>query len=167
MLLLGEILRRHAAYRGKKLAYVIGEARVSYAEMNERANRLAHVLAGRGVGAGDRVAILARNMPLYPEAYFAAAKLGAILVPLNTRHREAEVEYALNQSEAKVLLFSSEHEALVDGLRRSLLSVESYLAMEGTSGGFAASLPEALPAAPASEPRAAVHENDPHVMLYT
>ena len=165
MLLLGDILRRHAAYRGDKIAYVLGAARVSYRQMNSRANRLAHLFRALGVGRGDRVAILAGNIPLYPECYFAAAKLGAILVPVNARYKEAEVEYAVTQSEAKVLLFSAEFAALVDGLRSRLAGVESFLSLDGKPTG--AHVPDLLAAAADAEPRAEVDENDAHVMLYT
>src|ERR1043166_764773 len=101
MLLLGDILRRHAATRGDKLAYVLGDERVTYREINRRPTRLAHLLRAHGVGRADRVAILAANVPLYPEAYFAAAKLGAILVPLNARYKEVEVEYGGVHPEAR------------------------------------------------------------------
>lgn len=175
MLLLGEIVRRHAAYRGDKLAYVLGDARVSYREMNRRTNRLAHVLRAHGVGHGGRIAVLAANVPLYPEAYFAAAKLGAILVPVNARYKDTEVEYAINQSEAGVLVFGKEFAGLVDGLRPQLGTVRTYFCLDGPETGrsdrlrtaFAASLPRLMLQASDDEPPAKVDERDPHVMLYT
>ncbi|MGH7898640.1 MAG: long-chain-fatty-acid--CoA ligase [Candidatus Binatia bacterium] len=167
MLLLGEILRRHAADRGDKLAYVLGGARVSYREMNSRANRIAHLLRERGVGRGDRVAVLAGNVPLYPECYFAAAKLGAILVPVNARHKEAEVEYAVTQSESKVLIHSGELAALVDALRAKLATVETVLSLDAKADRRDERLAELLASARDDEPRAEIDENDPHVMLYT
>ncbi len=71
MLLLGDIVRRHALYRGGRLAYVVDHAdgrteRVTYAELNDGTNRLASVLQARGVRRGDRVAILAHNCVEYP-----------------------------------------------------------------------------------------------------
>lgn len=165
MLLLGEILRRHAAVRGDKVAYVMGDVRVTYRTMNAGANRLAHVLHAHGVGRGDRVAILAANVPLYPEAYFAAAKLGAILVPVNARYKEAEIEYAVNQSAATLLLFAAEHAGKVEALERRLPDVRSFLRLDGE--GFGAPLRDLLERAADAEPAADVRENDPHVMLYT
>jgi fatty-acyl-CoA synthase len=167
MLLLGDILRRHAAQRGEKVAYVLGDARVSYREMNSRANRIAHLLRARGVGRGDRVAVLAGNVPLYPECYFAAAKLGAILVPVNARYKEAEVEYSLTQSESKVLLYSAEFTAMVDVLRANLTGVESFFSLDGKPPGPGGHLPELLSTASDDEPEIHVDEHDPHVMLYT
>jgi len=167
MLLLGEILRRHAAYRGSKIAYVLAGARVTYREMNARANRLAHLLTAKGVRRGDRVAVLAPNMPLYPELYFAAAKIGAILVPVNTRFRETEIAYAVGQSEASVFVFAAEFAGVAEGLRSRGSTVECFLSLDGAPLDFAGYVPDLLPGASDAEPAAFVDENDPHVMLYT
>src|SRR5437899_844132 len=103
-LLLGGIVRRQARHRPERTAYVIGEERVTYRRLDAMANRLAHALRALGVGRGDRVATLAENRVEYPAIYFAAAKLGAIHVPVNFRYRPGEVRYVLAQSEASVLL---------------------------------------------------------------
>jgi acyl-CoA synthetase (AMP-forming)/AMP-acid ligase II len=166
VLLLGDVLRRHAAYRGNKLAYVIGETRVTYREMNRRTNQLAHLWQAAGVRRGDRVAILAGNVPLYPEAYFAAAKLGAILVPVNARYKESEVEYVLVQSAARMLLLTSEFAPLIGDLRPRLPGVERFLTIDERLS-FADHIPDLLRDAAESEPNAFVDEQDPHVMLYT
>ncbi len=59
--------------------------RFSYAELDARANRIANVLLATGVQKGDRVALLVMNGVEYIESYFGAAKIGAVLVPLNWR----------------------------------------------------------------------------------
>ena len=113
MLLLGDIVRRHAQYRGGRLAYVVDHAdgraeRVTYAELNAGTNRLASVLQARGVRRGDRVAILAHNCVEYPWTYFACCKLGAIVVPVNTRYKRDEIRYAIDFSEARIALIGPE-----------------------------------------------------------
>ncbi|MCG7851084.1 MAG: AMP-binding protein, partial [Methanosarcinaceae archaeon] len=65
--------------------------RRSFAETNERVNRLAHALRKVGIQQGDRIGMLQVNCPQYVEAYFAAAKLGAIFVPLNFRAKADEL----------------------------------------------------------------------------
>jgi len=130
VLLIGDILRRHAEYRGERLAYVIGDARVSYREMNRRANRVAHFLTATGVSRGDRVAILAGNIPLYPECYFACAKLGAILVPQNARWKADEIVYGVTQSASKVLFYGAEFAELALDLGPRLPSVERSAALD-------------------------------------
>src|SRR5216684_2763850 len=91
MLLLGDILRRHAAVRGDKTAYVVGPTRVTYGAFHARSNQLARALQRLGVRRGDRVAALANNRAEYPLIYFAVIKLGAIVVPINARFTADEV----------------------------------------------------------------------------
>jgi acyl-CoA synthetase (AMP-forming)/AMP-acid ligase II len=78
--------------------------RFSFEEINDRVNRLAHWLRELGVGKGDRVGMMQVNCNHHVEAYYAAAKIGAIYVPLNYRLKESELEYSLNHSEIKILL---------------------------------------------------------------
>ncbi len=154
-------MRRHARVRPRKVAYVVGTARVTYAEFNATANRLAHALRALGVGRGDRVAILANNCAAYPPAYFACSKLGAILVPVNARFKDDEMHYVVEQSESMALLYGPDFASAIDRLRRRWPAVRHYRSLEDDA--FAAW----IAAQPAAEPAAVVDEHDPHVMLYT
>jgi fatty-acyl-CoA synthase len=89
-------------------------ARTSYAELDERVGARAGRLAGLGVGHGDRVALLGENSPAYLEWLFAAARLGAITVPVNMRLAAAEVAYVLADSGADVLVCSPAFAALAE-----------------------------------------------------
>jgi acyl-CoA synthetase (AMP-forming)/AMP-acid ligase II len=164
-LLLGEVLRRQARYRGPRTAYVVGRHRVTYAQFNAMANRIAHALRALGVRRGDRVATLAQNRLEYPAIYFAVAKLGAIHVPVNFRYRAGEVRYTLAQSEASVLLYAAEFADMVDGLRSELPSVRHFLPLDESRG-----VPDLMSQASEAEPDSSepdLNERDPHVMLYT
>lgn len=182
MLLLGEIIRRHARYRGSHLAYVLDHAdgqaeRVTYAEMNGGTNRLAHVLLTAGVRRGDRVAILAHNCIEYPWLYFACCKLGAIAVPVNTRYRRGEIQHAIDFAEAAVVVVGSEFlgdvEALAD--EGALPSVDRVFTLgatptpnDGLRASFEALEPLlAVSSADEPEPDDPPEEHDAHVMLYT
>lgn len=182
MLLLGEIVRRHALYRGARLAYVLDHAdgrteRVTYAELNEGTNRLAHVLMTAGVGRGDRVSILAHNCVEYPWTYFSCCKLGAIVVPVNTRYQRNEIQHAIAFADAKVVLvgpeFVGDVTALVDEGRVPELERVFVLggAPERASVGdvsFEAIDPLLRVASPEEpEPDEPPDEHDAHVMLYT
>ena len=156
MLLLGDILRRHAAVRGEKTAYVVGTDRVTYGEFHRRSNRLAHALARLGVRRGDRVAVLATNRVEYPILYFAVLKLGAIVVPVNARFTADEVAHVVGRAEAATFFFGGESASLVQGLR--LPCVRHFIALDDAAvldGGSDDDVPAALA------------ETDPHVMLYT
>src|SRR5262245_45155143 len=158
-LLLGEIVRRHARWRPDRPAYVVGPHRVTYRQLNALANRFAHGLRGLGVGHGDRVATLAGNRFEYPATYFAAAKLGAIHVPLNVRWKPDELRYGLAQSEARVLLVAREFEDVARGLAPALPALRDLVCLDDADA--------LLARASDTEPECVVDERDPHVMLYT
>ncbi len=70
----------------ERTAFVCGEQRRSYAELEARANRLAHALAARGIGRGDRVGLYLTNCAEYLEAMIACFKLGAVPVNVKRPH---------------------------------------------------------------------------------
>ncbi|WP_255586623.1 class I adenylate-forming enzyme family protein [Hephaestia mangrovi] len=109
------LLLQFSRSHGERLFTVHQDERVTY-EANFRAvATLANRLRELGVGKGDRVALAMRNMPEWPVAFFAAASLGAIVVPLNAWWTGPELEYGLADSGAKVLIIDRRrHERLVE-----------------------------------------------------
>ncbi len=113
---IGAWVARRAERSPDAVALVDGPtgARTSYAELDERVGARAGRLAGLGVGHGDRVALLGENSPAYLEWLFAAARLGAIAVPVNVRLAATEVAYVLDDAGATVLVRSTAFAALAD-----------------------------------------------------
>lgn len=91
--------------------------RFTFAELNERVNRSAHVLRDAGVGRGDQVGLLMMNSVEFEETFFAVAKLGAVVVPLNWRLVADELAFILADSGTSALVFGAEFAAVVDDLR--------------------------------------------------
>ncbi|HEV7687202.1 MAG TPA: AMP-binding protein, partial [Acidimicrobiia bacterium] len=85
-------------------ALVCGDRRLTYAALDERANRLAHHLAAAGVGPGDHVAAYLYNGTEFVETMLAAFKLRAAVVNVNYRYVAAELAYLLADSEAKAVI---------------------------------------------------------------
>ena len=81
-----------------RTAIIFDGKRISYSELALRVARLANALRDLGVKSGDRIATMEVNCNEHIEAYFAAAKLDAIYVPINFRATESELEYMLNDS---------------------------------------------------------------------
>jgi acyl-CoA synthetase (AMP-forming)/AMP-acid ligase II len=79
--------------------------RLTYGDLMERVNRLSVALSNLGVQQGNKIAVLQTNCNEYIEAYFATAALGAVMVPLNFRARQHELEHMLRDSESEVLPF--------------------------------------------------------------
>ncbi len=110
---LGYLLRRSAIKFPQKTAIVSGASRITYDELNRRANRLANALRKAGVRKGDKIASILFNSSQLIEVYFAAAKLGAVSVPVNYRLVSTEVNYILHQSDSSVLIYDVELEPIV------------------------------------------------------
>lgn len=88
----------------ERTAVISAGRRFTFAELYERCRRLVGVLRELDVQRGERVAILAGNGHVYLECYLGVPAGGRVLVPLNTRHAEPELEYALTDSGARVLI---------------------------------------------------------------
>jgi fatty-acyl-CoA synthase len=86
--------------------------KVSYAELDERSDRFAASLLAAGLGRGNRVATLTGNSPEHVEAFFACAKAGLVLVPLNWRLSAVELAYQLDDAEPAVLLVEEHYAEL-------------------------------------------------------
>ncbi len=91
-----------------KTAVVYGDRRWTYAEFGQRIGRLAGALLRAGVRPGDRVAMIAPNVPELLEAHFAVPRVGAALVAINTRLQAPEVGYILNHSRARIVFADPE-----------------------------------------------------------
>ncbi len=89
---------------GTRQAVICGETRYTWEEFDQRTDALARGLASLGVLRGDRVAVLMLNCHRYLELYYACARMGAVIVPLNIRLARPEIVYILNDSESKVLV---------------------------------------------------------------
>jgi fatty-acyl-CoA synthase len=108
-------LRRSAAVFPDRTAVVHGERRYPYRELADRSWRLAAALRARGLERGDRVAVLAPNIPALLEAHFGVPAAGGVLVAINTRLGRGEIEYVLRHSGARILLVDHELLHLVEG----------------------------------------------------
>jgi fatty-acyl-CoA synthase len=106
-------LERSAEVYPGKVAVVHGEIRHTYREFLARVRRLASVLAARGIGRGDTVAVMAPNVPALLEAHYAVPGLGAVLNALNYRLDAAAIAFCLEHGEAKVLVTDREFSPVV------------------------------------------------------
>ncbi|HEY5018391.1 MAG TPA: AMP-binding protein, partial [Streptosporangiaceae bacterium] len=101
---LADLFEHAADAFGDRIAVACGDRQVTYAELEERANRLAHHLAGLGVGPGDHVGLYARNSLEAAETLIASCKLRAAAVNINYRYVENELRYMLADADLAVLV---------------------------------------------------------------
>src|SRR6266568_1691985 len=89
---------------GNRQAVVCGDTHYTWIDFDQRTDALARGLASFGVQRGDRVAVLMLNCHRYLELYYACARMGAVIVPLNIRLARPEIVFILNDSESKALV---------------------------------------------------------------
>jgi fatty-acyl-CoA synthase len=105
---IGAALDEAAERYGDKVATVFHNGEVTYNQLKQTADLVARGFLSLGVGKGDKVAIWMAGYSEWAYAYFALARIGAIMVPVNTRYRPEEVEYVLNKSKASILILKEE-----------------------------------------------------------
>jgi acyl-CoA synthetase (AMP-forming)/AMP-acid ligase II len=110
----------------------------TYAQTNQRVNRLANSLLSLGLKKGDKVGVLLENCVEMVELYLATAKTGLIIVPMNFRLVGHEVEYILNNSDAKALFVHDQFTDIINGIKRKLpnLPPENYFLVGKDSVGY-------------------------------
>ena len=137
-------------------------------QFNERVNKTAHALVSLGVAKGDRVSVIMLNSSEFLEIFFACAKVGAIMVPLNFRLAVPELLYILNDSSPKALVYSSDFSEKIAELKKSTAIPhcfrlgESDLAQDVSFTDLVSERPTAEPT-----PVSGVEEDDPLVIMYT
>ncbi len=149
-----------------RTAIVFEGKRFTFSQLNARANRFANALMGLGVVKGDRVAILQVNCNQYLEAYYGAAKMGAIFVPLNFRAKREELIHMLNHSESSVLLVGGRYVDLVNSMRSELPLIKHYISIDGKQAGML-EYEELIAAASDEEVFSEISDDDITILMYT
>jgi long-chain acyl-CoA synthetase len=101
---LQQFLEHAARTRPDQIATIFFRARMTYREINDEANRLAHALQGLGVRKGDRVGLVLPNCPQFIIAYFAALKAGAVVVPTNPTYKPREFQHQFADSGVRLVI---------------------------------------------------------------
>src|SRR5689334_1925574 len=156
-------------------AVVFADRRFTYGEITRQSERLASELYKYGLRKGDKLGLIMPNWPEFVVTYFAVARLGAVLVPLNIRYRENEVEYMLRNSEAKILITCAtfgdfDFVGLITSLRERLPNLQHVIAVGQAAGAPGIIAWETLmgEANPANLPEIEIEpKEDLFILLYT
>ncbi|HLN85156.1 MAG TPA: AMP-binding protein, partial [Candidatus Limnocylindrales bacterium] len=105
---IGMALDDAARKYGDRVATVFDNGAVTYMRLKHTADLIARGFLSLGIGKGDKVAVWMAGYSEWAFVYFALMRIGAIIVPVNTRYRPDEIEYVLNKSRAAVLIFKEE-----------------------------------------------------------
>jgi fatty-acyl-CoA synthase len=111
---IGEALAQAVARFGEREAFTYADRRLSFREVDRESDDVARALLGSGIKHGDYVAVWMANHSPWPALYFGILKVGAVLVPLNTRSRPDELIFGLEKSNAKLFFFLREKKGRTD-----------------------------------------------------
>jgi fatty-acyl-CoA synthase len=170
MMNVGDWIRKWSILQPKKKALYFEDQPFTYQEVNLRINQLCHLLLESGVKKGDRVAVLLHNCHQYIEVFLGLSKIGAILVPLNWRLAGPELEFILQDSGSRMLIFEVEFEEVLSSIRPRLnFSNGNYLTLGNPCPDWAVEYEKATKKMPTHEPPGggSFGDEDPHVIMYT
>ncbi|MCW2614432.1 MAG: AMP-dependent synthetase [Frankiales bacterium] len=162
---IASILAESAVRHADRTAVVLGELKLTYAQLWAHSLQYAAVLREKGIGRGDKVALLLPNTPHFPLAYFGTLALGAVAVPVHALLKAEEIEYVLRDSGAKALVCAAP--LLGEGAKGAELAGVPVLAvMDGGDATLERIDTLALSATPI-EAMVPTEPDDTAVILYT
>ena len=168
---LGLFLTKRAFLTPDREAYVDSHSplRLTYQALNARANQVANGFLAAGIRKGERVALLLMNSAEFMESYFALAKIGAVVVPLNWRLVADELEFILKDSETERLIFDGDFVDTVAELhsRGDKTDVRQWLQVGDEVAHFAESYTTFRDQAAADEPDCTAADDDMLYIMYT
>lgn len=167
---LGEVLDVHAKKCPTKLAVKdwCGKA-WTYSELNARTNKLANGLLNMGLRKGDRVAVMLYNCAEFVEIYCAFAKAGLVVTPVSWRYVGREIEYVVDDSDARAMIISKEFVDTINRLRPKFQKIDSknyILIGETTSEGYV-DYEDLITNSPDHKPDVKVDSKDTCAQIYT
>jgi len=166
---LADLLRRSAARYPDRVAVIDGPRARTYAELDAEASRIANALHARGLGVGDRIALLSRNSLEYVQVVFGVARSGGVLVPINFMLGGSEAGYILRHSSSVALVVQ---DALVDVAEQAIAhaeaqgSVRAQVVLGSDRDGWER-FERLLAHRDSSEPAVVIRPDDPAQVLYT
>jgi fatty-acyl-CoA synthase/long-chain acyl-CoA synthetase len=169
MYTLGDIPRGCAINFRDNIAVEFEGKRYTYFEFNNRINRFVNALAALGFNKGGRLAVMADNCSKYLEVYFAAAKIGMSVTPVNVRLGDDEIVYVATDSEVSLFVVGDGYEEKVNSMKAKLTNVKTWITLNNSSPGFLdyESLLEKSSAAEPDVDMYDVKEDDMAILMYT
>jgi fatty-acyl-CoA synthase len=145
------------------------DRRYNNRQFNERVNRTANAFISRGIVPGDRITVVMLNSSEFLEIYFACAKIGAIMVPVNFRLAVPELLYIFNDCAPKILVYSSDFAEKIAQVKQQGAVIPSIFRLGPDEAEDDPSFTDFVAGHPDSEPAPVrdVGDNDPLVIMYT
>ncbi len=167
---IGALLPAHARYRPNHTAVVFENCRLSFRELNARVNRLANALLNLGVNKGDKLATILPNCLNLLETYWAAAKIGLVVVPLSPLLRGKALVTLLQDSDTGTIIAGPDYSDILTSTRPELRNIpERRFIVAGPSrvAGFESYDELTRGASEATSPHIELLDSDPYNIIYS
>lgn len=161
------MLEAAAKKYGGKTAVAMGEQRLSYAQLDEAANKIANALLGLRVKKGERVALLLANSPEFAAIYFGVVKIGAVVVPLDTKYKLTELTSLFKDAQPRVLVAESQFLAPVVPALADFRSITSVIEVGSEYKGQFLSYEEIMATSPSKPVSVTLEGDDIAYIAYT
>jgi long-chain acyl-CoA synthetase len=159
------VIQRNARIQKDRVAWISGDEKISHLEFLKRVDSLAFGLAEAGLKHGDRIGVLSQNCMEYVYLYGAAAKIGAIMAPINWRLKPQEIEFIFSDAKPGIVFVGTGFQKLVEELLPRFDFIEDRYAMGTVEGDFKAF--GDLMRNEGGPSDSSVKTDDPYVSLYT
>jgi hypothetical protein len=168
---IGALLHRSARRTPDKTAIINGDVTLTFAELDTAVNRCANALTERGLRRGDRLALVSHNCWQFAVLNFAAARIGAILVPVNFGLGADEIAFILSHSGARgVVVEDALGQTVIDAIDRAaaVIDIQGWIALSGTPApdGFQDAT-EWMSSGDATAVGVVIGDDEPVRMMYT
>ncbi len=140
---------------------------ITWSVFDEKANRVANMLLGRGIRKGQKCAVLLMNCLEWLPIYFGILKTGAVAVPLNFRYTASEIEYCVKLADADVLFFGPEFIGRVEDIVPQIGRDRLLFFVGDSCPSFAESYSEAVANCSSSAPKVLVEDTDEAAIYYS
>ncbi len=161
---IGKMLADRANLLGKKEGFISNDERLTFGEINRRANAVAHFLLDKGFKPRDKIAIVCKNNEDFIAIFFGAAKIGIISVVVNCRLQAKEMIDIFNHSQVKAVVYDENLKSVIERTRAET-SISYYLSNRDNKGEYLIS--HIAHFYPQYEPEYATFDDDPILMVYT
>jgi len=166
-----DIIARNARFYPQHTAFVevrpVSRSRraISWAQFDERINRLAGSLIEKGVSKSDKIFILGRNSINWLESYFAALAIGAWAVPLNFRFEDESIQYCARAAQPVAFFMDAEYAPRISAMRSKLPTVRNYICIGDFEG--MQNIEDLIEATPAKRPQITLEDDDACALYFT
>jgi long-chain acyl-CoA synthetase len=159
------VIKRNAFVYPDRLGWVFEGEQVTHAQFKERVDRLASGLSKIGLKKGDRIGVVALNSMNFAYLYGAAARIGAIMLPINWRLKPDEIEYVISDGAPEVIFAGGDFKSQIKSLAPKFKFVKQLYSLDEAGGGFSSF--DKLMDNDGSCPDPDVHSDDAYVIIHT